>query len=25
MTRRRDARKHLWTLLTFELWLDRWG
>ncbi len=25
MAHRRDARKHLWTLLTFELWLDRWA
>lgn len=25
MTHKRDVRKHLWTLLTFELWLDRWG
>ena len=25
MARRRDARKHLWTLLMFELWLERWA
>lgn len=24
MARRRDARKHLWTLLMFQVWLDHW-
>jgi len=25
LSRRRDARKLLWTLLTFEMWYERWG
>lgn len=25
LAQRRDARKLLWTLLTFELWYERWG